>query len=108
MQPIDAPPAPATVVVVVTDVNDNSPTFLIDLYAGVVPEDAAVGHIVLASVAAFDRDQVKCRSQCCSVLSAYIIVLQLLHRVPMGSLSSKSETVPSLLGMPSTSITTLE
>ena len=58
MQPIDAPPASATVVVSITDINDNPPTFLIDHYAGDVPEDAAIGHIVTASVSAFDRDQV--------------------------------------------------
>lgn len=58
MQPIDAPPASATVVVSVTDINDNPPVFYVDLYTGVVPEDASIGHIVIASVAAFDRDQV--------------------------------------------------
>ena len=58
MDPIDAPPAVATVVLTVTDVNDNAPQFYSQTYTGYVPEDASLGHIVLASIEAFDIDEV--------------------------------------------------
>ena len=58
MVPTDAPPSSATVVAALTDINDNPPVFLLDHYSGVVPEDASIDHIVIASVDAFDRDQV--------------------------------------------------
>ena len=58
VEPTDAPPSTATVVAALTDINDNPPVFLLDHYFGVVPEDASIDHIVIASIDAFDRDQV--------------------------------------------------
>lgn len=55
---VDAPPAMAAVVLAVTDINDNAPQFYSQTYTGYVPEDATINHIVLASVEAFDIDEV--------------------------------------------------
>ena len=73
--PTDAPPSSATVVAALTDVNDNPPVFLLDHYLGVVPEDANIGHIVIASIDAFDRDQVNFAG---AFLSAVITMLSIL------------------------------
>ena len=48
----------AFVVVTVTDVNDNPPTFLNSHYSSYVTEAAQPGHIVL-STSAFDLDEVR-------------------------------------------------
>jgi len=49
----------AFVVVTVTDVNDNSPTFLSSHYSSNVTEAAQTGHIVLSTISAFDLDEVR-------------------------------------------------
>ena len=49
------------VVVTVTDVNDNVPTFLSSHYSSSVTEAAQSGHIVLSTITAFDLDEVKGR-----------------------------------------------
>lgn len=48
----------ATIVLTVTDVNDNSPTFVTDHYFGSVSELARVGDVAAAGVRAFDIDEV--------------------------------------------------
>ena len=58
----------ATVVVTVTDVNDNSPTFFIDSYVGSVSELAQIGNIAVAGVRAFDRDVVSHSSLLSNIL----------------------------------------
>ena len=51
----------AIVVVMVTDVNDNAPTFLSSHYSSSVTEDTQPGNIVLSTITAFDLDEVKGR-----------------------------------------------
>lgn len=55
----DSPACAATVVLAVTDINDNSPTFYSGTYSGTVNENIELGHIVIATVDAFDLDQVR-------------------------------------------------
>jgi len=47
----------AFVVVTVTDVNDNPPTFLSSHYSSRVTEAAQIGHVVLSTISAFDLDE---------------------------------------------------
>ena len=54
----DSPPSTATVVLTLTDINDNSPAFYSGSYSANVDEHVANGHIVIASVSAFDNDVV--------------------------------------------------
>ena len=55
---VGAPVSHTTVVLTVTDVNDNSPTFFIDSFVGSVAESAQIGNIAVAGVRAFDLDEV--------------------------------------------------
>ena len=55
---VKSAPADATVVVTVTDVNDNPPRFIDSHYLGTVAESARIGDIAFAGVAAFDLDEV--------------------------------------------------
>lgn len=56
-------PAYTTVIVTVTDVNDNPPTFITDHLFGSVPESARIGDLAAAGARAFDPDEV-CIYQC--------------------------------------------
>ncbi len=47
-----------SVIVTVTDVNDNPPAFITDHLYGSVPESARVGDVAAAGVRAFDPDEV--------------------------------------------------
>ena len=42
-----------------SDVNDNAPTFFSGTYSGTVNENIELGHIVIATVSAFDLDLVR-------------------------------------------------
>ena len=55
---VSAPVSTTTVVVTVTDVNDNAPTFFSNSYVGSVSESAHMGAIAVAGVRAFDLDAV--------------------------------------------------
>lgn len=59
----DSPACYATIVLTITDVNDNSPTFYSGTYSGTVNENVALGHIVIASINAFDLDEVSNSSE---------------------------------------------
>ena len=50
-------PALTTVIVTVTDANDNTPTFFTNHYQGMVSESSPVGHVVIQGINAFDIDQ---------------------------------------------------
>ena len=52
-------PSTATVVISVSDVNDNAPTFSVSNYVGTVSEFASVGNIAVAGIRAFDLDEVR-------------------------------------------------
>uniref|UniRef100_A0A1X7VA24 Cadherin domain-containing protein n=1 Tax=Amphimedon queenslandica TaxID=400682 RepID=A0A1X7VA24_AMPQE len=52
----DSPPCYATIVLTVSDINDNSPTFFSGTYSGTVNENIELGHIVIATISAFDLD----------------------------------------------------
>ena len=60
---VNAPTSTATVVVTVTDVNDNPPTFSTNSYLGSVSELADIGNIAVAGVRAFDLDAVSVNTQ---------------------------------------------
>lgn len=49
--------ASTLVVVSVTDINDNSPTFFTDHYYGSVLESSPIGHLAVQGIAAFDFDE---------------------------------------------------
>lgn len=55
---VTAATSTATVVVTVTDINDNAPTFFISNHVGTVSELADVGNIAVAGIRAFDLDEV--------------------------------------------------
>ena len=61
---VNAPTSTATVVLTVTDVNDNPPTFSTNSYLGSVSELADIGNIAVAGVRAFDLDAVSLITQC--------------------------------------------
>lgn len=50
-------PAFSSVIVTVTDVNDNAPTFFATHYQGTVSESSPDGHVVVQGVRAFDVDE---------------------------------------------------
>ena len=55
---VNAQASTATIVITVTDVNDNPPTFFTDNFVGSVSELAQTGNIAVAGVRAFDLDAV--------------------------------------------------
>lgn len=50
--------AHASVLVTLTDINDNTPTFFTNHYTGSVSESARIGDIAVAGIRAFDADSV--------------------------------------------------
>ena len=61
MDPVTSIPvvtAHSTVILTVTDVNDNPPTFITDHIFGSVSELARIGDLAAAGVRAFDADEV--------------------------------------------------
>jgi len=57
-------PAYTTVIVTITDVNDNAPTFITDHLFGSVPESARIGDVAAAGARAFDADEVSLIKHC--------------------------------------------
>ena len=58
MLPKGNTPAHSTIVLTVTDVNDNSPAFITDHVFGSISELAKIGDVAAAGVRAFDPDEV--------------------------------------------------
>ena len=58
LSPTMATPAHSTVILTVTDINDNAPAFITDHLFGRVSELARVGDIAAAGASAFDADEV--------------------------------------------------
>ena len=73
----DSPPCNATVVLTVTDINDNAPQFYAGTYTGFVDENVEEGHIVIATVDAFDVDQV----MNIAIRNKYIIYFNVIHSI---------------------------
>ncbi len=55
---INGPTVTSTIVLIVTDLNDNAPQFYAGTYTGFVDENVDAGHVVISSVNAFDADTV--------------------------------------------------
>jgi hypothetical protein len=53
---VDSPLCNATIVLTVTDINDNVPTFHSSLYSGTINENVPLGHVAMATIDAFDLD----------------------------------------------------